>query len=414
MFGVRASPPYAPKSEKPASSTTMTTMLGRVGAAFADGACACALAAVVQSAAIAENITPDRFMRGLPGLSVGIGAHGVKTLAAGALTTLTQYPTTDMASEATSLGPALPSYVWERAMRLEPNLLKCVVFIGHETPAGFVPCGTGFIIQHIYDSVSFHFLATAAHVIRDFAGDTFSVRINRMDGRSECIKVKKGSELKHPDAAADLAVFGIPVAITPDVHDITSVDVGRQTRDQEREIVGGIHVGDEVCAIGLYTSHHGAIRNAPVARTGHIAALPGEPVRVLGGLHVEAYLIELRTIAGLSGSPVFYLMPPVRVMPNGGVQAIQKDKSPGVPLGVLVGYHVVESKEDQIQVPRFGHVEAAASGNDQSIDERNTGFGVVVPIERLDEIFEHPEFVEAVKRDAAAFKARKDGYKPAG
>jgi hypothetical protein len=71
----------------------------------------------------------------------------------------------------------------------------------------------------------------------------------------------------------------------------------------------GVGVGDEVVAIGLLTVHYGKDRNEPVLRTGNLAMLPSEPVLVKykSGVNrrMRLYLTELRSISGLSGSPVF-------------------------------------------------------------------------------------------------------------
>src|SRR5207244_3857075 len=64
--------------------------------------------------------------------------------------------------------------------------------------------------------------------------------------------------------------------------------------------------GDEVCVVGLYTSHFGCVRNRPIVRMGHLAAMLEEQVMTNRG-HVWGYLIECHSIAGLSGSPVFWM-----------------------------------------------------------------------------------------------------------
>ena len=43
----------------------------------------------------------------------------------------------------------------------------------------------------------------------------------------------------------------------------------------------------------------------PILRMGNLAAYPQERVQV-EGVEMDAYLIEARSIGGLSGSPVFY------------------------------------------------------------------------------------------------------------
>jgi hypothetical protein len=65
-----------------------------------------------------------------------------------------------------------------------------------------------------------------------------------------------------------------------------------------------IGIGDAVFITGLFSHHPGKARNLRVIRVGNIAAMPDEPVKTQRG-EMEAYLIEARSLGGLSGSPVF-------------------------------------------------------------------------------------------------------------
>src|SRR5260370_996809 len=58
---------------------------------------------------------------------------------------------------------------------------------------------------------------------------------------------------------------------------------------------------------GLFESRTGESRNIPILRAGMIAALPGEPVDATENGHGKfpAFLIEARSIPGMSGAPVF-------------------------------------------------------------------------------------------------------------
>ena len=49
---------------------------------------------------------------------------------------------------------------------------------------------------------------------------------------------------------------------------------------------------------------------------------------------------------------------------------------------MLLGYHLTESKLEQILVPKFPDNTQEASAS-ETLEQRNTGFGVVLPIERL-------------------------------
>jgi hypothetical protein len=68
----------------------------------------------------------------------------------------------------------------------------------------------------------------------------------------------------------------------------------------------------------------------------------------------------------------------------------------------LVGYHVLESNEDQIVAPRQGQ-EPLDAPAELPLDQRNTGFGVVIPIERVLEVLEklQPEMVAFVMKKKA-------------
>jgi hypothetical protein len=56
-------------------------------------------------------------------------------------------------------------------------------------------------------------------------------------------------------------------------------------------------------------NHEGKQRNLPSARFGNIAQMPGEPIE-FDGLSQESFLVEARSVAGYSGSPVFVYLPP--------------------------------------------------------------------------------------------------------
>ncbi len=279
-----------------------------------------------------------------------------------------------------------------------------VVYVGMESNGKFTPLGTGFLIARHYDeNHSFIFVVTAAHVIDMIPGDTVYVRMNRKAGDASSVPIKGKAILgwKENDVAL------IPFDIGADVYDYKALNLDDEVLAKVLAGFDGVQLGDEVYAIGLYTSHHGLTKNIPVVRIGHIAMLPGEPVRGPGG-YTPAYLVELRTIAGLSGSPVYMNPPPVRVKDK----KLERLDGFHFPLiGVLVGYHVVETKEDQVVVSKFQADPAEDDPQDtDSLDQRNTGFGVVIPIERVLEMLKRmrPAMQAAIERES-----KKSGFRPA-
>jgi hypothetical protein len=78
------------------------------------------------------------------------------------------------------------------------------------------------------------------------------------------------------------------------------------------EHVHGANVGagDDCFMVGRFITHQGQQQNTPAVRFGNISMMPGEPIwqdaRRFGQV---AYLVEMRSLSGYSGSPVFWQRP---------------------------------------------------------------------------------------------------------
>jgi|CXWL01.1.fsa_nt_gi hypothetical protein len=289
-------------------------------------------------------------------------------------------------------------------MRVTEDCRQTTVFIGIEPNGTFIPLGTGFLVA-IRGKLGFmHFVATAAHVLDQVKADKVIIRLNGKDGQVHSAPIPKAWSIRSDDEAQDLVLLGYPVDPSPFEHKVITLD--RAEWENEKKIWEP-GIGDEVAIVGLYSSHFGLIKSVPVVRVGHIAMMPGEPVRTNKG-YVAAYLVEVKSIAGLSGSPVFRNTPQFRVTDDGKVQHLRKPVL--TEIGMVLGYHVVESAQDQITVPQF-QGDAVADG--LSVDERNTGFTVVLPFEAILDLVESERFQEMVKTSEREHLAR-SGYRDAG
>lgn len=76
------------------------------------------------------------------------------------------------------------------------------------------------------------------------------------------------------------------------------------TADVMRHLDVGI--GDEVFITGLFKPRGLLARSVPILRMGAIAGMDEEPVPTKDFGKMAAYLIEVRSIGGISGSPVFF------------------------------------------------------------------------------------------------------------
>jgi len=160
----------------------------------------------------------------------------------------------------------------------------------------------------------------------------------------------------------------------------------------------GIGVGDEIFITGLFRSHFGNERNIPIVRVGNIAMLKSEPIlRQHPGGYIEAHIIEARSIGGISGSPVFINLPPFRLVD--GVVHLRE-----------CGEHII-----YLFGLMHGHFDIRNLQDDAVIDDAgggiNSGIGVVIPVEKIIETIEQPDFA-ADRREEAVRVGKRIGATP--
>lgn len=276
-------------------------------------------------------------------------------------------------------------------MRVRDKIRNCVAFIGAMDRDRFVPYGTGFFVVKNTSGKMFQQLVTARHVLEDVNREQIHIRVNLKDGGSGIFYSNVKDWFFHPDNTQNVDVAVLPSHASTKKFDIVHVSIDRELATKKVIQKHSIGIGDDVFITGLFTQHVGEVRNIPIVRVGNIAAMPEEPVWT-GSAYMDAYLIEARSIGGLSGSPVFVHMAPLRVI-EGIVQPTQ-----GLThylLGVMHGHFVIENPED------------AVMEGDESAGKINTGIGVVVPGSKIAEVINQPllekrrrEIVENLKKDS--------------
>lgn len=282
-----------------------------------------------------------------------------------------------------------------------PELLKCVVFLGYKDQlSNFHYAGSAFWVSRIVaddikDTYRPAYLSTAAHVIRkirdDGAHDRVWVRVNTKSG-SETIETPLAGWRMHPDENVDIAVFKIGIGdfdhaawalencVVGDMLD--TIDTG----DRRLEL------GDEICFAGLFHPHAGTERNLPIVRVGTVAALREEPVMSRDGRPMDVYLVESRSIGGLSGSPVFVDVRTAKTIrpPTWGSMAGAYDpSSPGrfKLLGLVHGHF----GDDII-------ADATADDGKEKV-HINMGIAMIVPAEQIQQALAEYAAEEAIEAD---------------
>jgi hypothetical protein len=144
--------------------------------------------------------------------------------------------------------------------------------------------------------------------------------------------------------------------------------------------------GDETFIVGLFKSHYGRQRNEPIIRVGNLAMMRSESVYTNYCGYTEAYLVEARSISGLSGSPVFVHTP--LFQPPGATQYHL--------LGLMHGHFDIKNLNENTVV----------DSEEEASDGINTGVGVVIPVEKILETIDQPELVELRKTTVIEFRKR--------
>ena len=198
-------------------------------------------------------------------------------------------------------------------MRVPDEVRKCVVFIGRTVTVvdkdgqpstqDFLE-GTGFLVavpsERVPD-VLLTYVVTAAHVAERVEGD-FWVRENTTRGRGR--RQMSGAQwYRHPEGrSVDVAV--LPFRINEDT-DQKAIHIDMMILDEERRTQLDVGVGDEVFLVGLFPSAYGRQRNTPIVRKGNLAMIPEDKIKTGDLGFIDAFLIEVHSLGGISGSPVF-------------------------------------------------------------------------------------------------------------
>jgi hypothetical protein len=298
-------------------------------------------------------------------------------------------------------------------VHLIPEALKCVAFLGIKKGGKFLPRATCFFVQYTEFGHSFCHLVTAEHVVSGLLskGHDLWLRVN--------VYGKKGAmTFAIPDAGKVFRFHpnneneATDVAICPCAPQFQDEETGetvhiamralRLDADAEDGFLPRgdfaekrIGLGAEIAIIGLFRSHYGTNQNIPIVRVGNIAAMPGEPVHTDYAGYIKAYLIEARSIAGLSGSPVL-IFPDSAVILAEGIAKRRIDQQGCALLGLMHGHFDVPNLNEDVVA-------------DEDAPERgvHTGIGVVVPVEKIVETLRHPDLTAMRKETAERLRKEK-------
>lgn len=288
----------------------------------------------------------------------------------------------------------------EKLMLAPPEIRQSVVFLASKTIAtGKMKVGgTAFCVAIGMEPLGGFsgYLVTAKHCLDAIRHDSertddkrndgsIYIRVNLPNGSAEFIETNPTDWRFHPlvdsavagDERVDVAIWDVPDGRNWSVRYL-SLEENNFVNDKviEGEKIGP---GDEVMISGLFVKRFGETKNIPIVRIGNIAAMVEETVttRWSSGRPMEAYLIEARSIGGLSGSPVF-----VKVgVPSHLIAESHRGHGKLYLLGLIHGHW-------DLRVP---DVDTDSPEIDSDTNNINAGIAIVVPATKIYETLHTPE-----------------------
>lgn len=296
----------------------------------------------------------------------------------------------------------------EESMFIPQEVLECVGFIYCKVNRKPEPAGTVFFVN-IRDkdtpTYGWPYAVTARHILNNIkkVSDDGKVhfRLNTKGGKIKFIETDLKHWKFHPtDPSVDVAVLPwAPPFRDFDVKVIQSdtFALGKVSYIKDHGVLAPEHranveigVGEDVFITGLFIERLGTNRNIPIVRVGNIAAMAGEPIQTPFG-EVVVHLIEARSTGGLSGSPVFVNLGPIR----------------------KVGDHIFYTTSGGDAFYLFGLIHGHWDERKQIIrtiqkEDVNMGIAMVVPMAKILEVLNQPALVELRQREKEEEMAKKN------
>jgi hypothetical protein len=283
---------------------------------------------------------------------------------------------------------------------IDPGLFDCVVYVYPSVEAareGRRAGGTGFLVGVPLDdyyaelpvAAASTYAVTNAHVIGGILekGGAPVLRANRAD-RTQFVVIPLDADawIHHP-SGDDLAIA--PVGLPPEIR--TAYLMPKDFHPSRRR---DFPPGADVFMLSRFISHEGRQSNMPIVRFGNVAMLPGEPIwNRKTGANQESLLVEVRSLPGHSGSPVFgYRTVTEGDLDKGSIGVFRQLL--GIDWGHFpAGFSPVLDDDKRPVKPK------------QWVAE-NSGMMGVVPIEKLDELLNDEQVVEMRKETERRLRER--------
>lgn len=273
---------------------------------------------------------------------------------------------------------------------IDPNMLDCVFYVypdAASAEAGKAAGGTGFFVGVPLPTNSFMkmiYAVTNTHCIAK-SDPRVILRLNKKTGEKDFLPTQKLDWRDHPEG---LDISATQIMLPPEIqYNFVSTDLFfLRPEIVKARLIGP---GDDVFMVGRFVGHDGKVGNLPTARFGNISRMNSEPLEDSNGVEQDSFLVEMKSIPGYSGSPVFvYINPTLARPPNWGLTPMNHPYRPEQHGPWLLGIDWCHLRN---HFPVLLGDKRTKVKPDQFV-EINTGMAGVIPAWRIRELLDLEEF----------------------
>lgn len=321
------------------------------------------------------------------------------------------------------LRPASCMPIWlcaklKENMHVDQEIADSVGFVGFHSEHGFCADGTCFFVAVHEETEQFHYFVTARHLVRPLNSDgserelvdgTVLVRLSRGTKPPLIQKTIRSEWVCPSDRHIDLAILPFDYRAAGqdgDLHFHAFIVISPNhgiLYNEQPHAHGKMRMGDDVFIPSVFSGHVGEQHNIPVIRFGHVASLPLEPMRY-GSPTVPAFLIETRSLGGISGAPVLLHLDPGA--PRNSPKGHESGNIRMVPyalIGMVLGAHGGGYGTDFAADPDGTTVNADA--------QFNAGLSLVLPMQHVLDLLQS-EALARPRATALEEIKRVSGFRP--
>lgn len=257
--------------------------------------------------------------------------------------------------------------------RIDDQIIECAVYMyrdGRSATEGARTGGSGFLAGVRIENRDFVYAVTNRHVVRDgFA----VIRLNTVVGTTAIVDASAQPWYMHD--TEDVAITRIQLT---DEHRIRVIPESVLITEEEIRH-NNIGPGNHIFMVGRFINLEGRQQNTPALRFGTIAIMPIEPFRNPLGHDTRGYVVEMHSISGYSGSPVFIHILPFEGRPMAGM--------------LIYGYKG-ESFGPKLLGIDWGHIPGSGT-------VENSGMSAVVPVSALRTLLNRDDVAAARRSEEA-------------